>query len=270
MIPLLGTLLACGSGVDCADPEGVVATAGDRVLTCGEADDVVDYIHVLAGRRPSTVERDRVVRDLDARFRSDPAGVEAWIDALTLAGREIEALRGTAGAERRARLVWEAHTGRGLIRPEHGMAHTVQVAALAVWSSHDAETIALTEADIEAWIRYASLCREVQGAGPLRLSVADRVTVYGMIQERFASGSREDRVALVAFGPYWEQVKEGWHMASYERQQAWIGAAPLPPPMTASSLGYAEALLSGNLVEHAWTLHETLGPFTMVKGRPAF
>lgn len=272
LAPLLAVFLAACGGptVDCSDPSTVVAEAAGEQLTCAEASRVPDFIHVLAGRGPSAVERKRVVAWVGDRFRADPDATRAWLASIAASGRELEGLTGLEGARRRAHVVWEAEQGRGVIAPEHGVAYTVQDGALAVWASDDEAELALTEMDIEGWLHYASLCREVQGGGPLRLSVADRVQVYRMAQERFEGGTLADKVALVSFGPYWGQIKEGWQMASYERQQAWIAAAPLPPPMTATSLGYTDTILQSDLQRHATVLHERIGPFTMVKGRPAF
>lgn len=263
-------LTACGERMDCSNAVTVLAEAAGDALTCGEAAQVADYMHILAARGPSGSERERVVRWVGSAFTADPVGTRALLAAVVEAGRELEALTGLEGAERRARLIWETKQGRGVIRPEHGDAWAVLDKALGVWAMDDATQLALTEMDIEAWLRYASLCRQVQGGGTLALSVSDRVQLYRLAQERFQGGGRAEQVALVALGPYWGQIREGWEMASYERQQAWIAAAPLPPPMTANSLAYAETILRSDLAAHARVMHERIGPFTMVKGRPAF
>jgi hypothetical protein len=79
--------------------------------------------------------------------------------------------------------------------------------------------------------------------------------------DRFSTGSRADKVAIAALGPIWGSVKERWQSASYDQQQAWIAAAPLPPPMTATSLGYADAIFAGDVARHVQVLNEVLGPF---------
>jgi hypothetical protein len=66
---------------------------------------------------------------------------------------------------------------------------------------------------------------------------------------------------MSAVGGWWSQVRESWARASYDEQRAWIAAAPLPPPMTATSLGYAEAVFDGDVALHARVLAEKLGPF---------
>ena len=88
-----------------------------------------------------------------------------------------------------------------------------------------------------------------------------------MVQERFVDASRADRIALSAVGPYWPAARDAWAMATYERQQGWIATAPLPPPMTATSLGYIGALIEGDLDGLASTLHEHLGPLPLTQER---
>ena len=119
--------------------------------------------------------------------------------------------------------------------------------AIAAWQTHEADELVLTEMSIEAWVRYASLCREAQSAGPLRVSVAGKVDLYRQLQDKFMKGTPEERAAVASLGPVWQSVRDRWGAADYERQQAWMQAAPLPPPMEADSVGYATALFSGNL-----------------------
>lgn len=264
----LALLAGCGARIDCSDPEALAAEHLDQRLSCEEAGRGVAYLQLLAGRPLTDPQRDRILRAIVASFRKDPQGTRDWLEALRVEGRAVEGGAGMEGAERRGTRVWRAVAGDGF--PEHADLRAARDEALAVWARDDEERLALTEMDIEGWIHYASLCREVQGGGPLRLSLSDRVQVYRMVRTAFEEGSREEQIALLAIGPYWGQIREGWQMASYERQQAWIAAAPLPPPMTATSLGYLEAVLRGDLPRHAEVLHRQIGPFTMVKGRPVF
>jgi hypothetical protein len=97
----------------------------------------------------------------------------------------------------------------------------------------------------------------------LRISVADRVAVYRMLVDRFTTGTRSDRIGMSAIGGYWPAIRAAWIEASYVDQREWIGAAPLPPPMTATSLGYAEAVFAGDVAAHAQVAIEHLGPFTV-------
>ncbi len=134
---------------------------------------------------------------------------------------------------------------------------------VAQWTADDEERLSLSEVDIEGWILYGSLCREAQGAPVLKLSVADRVHVYRQLQERFQAAPREEQVAMVSLGAFWEPVRGAWSMATYKQQQGWIAAAPLPPAMTATSLGYATTLYEGDLTRHATVLHHHLGPLPL-------
>ena len=192
------------------------------------------------------------------------------LEEVREAGVSLTATSGLGGAEGRAAAVYAAWAGTSLIAPARAELWGVQNRALAVWARHDGDRLALTEADIEGWIRYASLCREAQGGTVLRISVADRVTVYRMLVDRFSTGSRADRIGLAAIGGYWTQVRDAWGSASYSVQRGWIDRAPLPPPMTASSLGYAEAVSEGDVSAHARVLIEQLGPFTVGGREPTF
>ena len=175
--------------------------------------------------------------------------------------RGLEGQRGIDGAEKRASAIYDTVEGSGLITPEDGEIWSVVKFRISVWARDHEEKLALTEADIEGWIFYASLCREAQGGGTLRLSVADRQQLYKALQKRWEEGSRADLTALAAMGPFWPQVRRGWSGASYERQQAWISKAPLPPPMTASSVDYAGAVFREDLSRHVSVLHGEIGPF---------
>ena len=91
--------------------------------------------------------------------------------------------------------------------------------------------------------------------------MADRQQLYQRLQKRWEDGTRADLTALVALGAYWGQARRAWAGSSYERQQGWIAKAPLPPPMTASSVEYGEAVFQGDLSRHAAVFHQALGPF---------
>ena len=88
--------------------------------------------------------------------------------------------------------------------------------------------------------------------------------------DRFEAGSRDERLALVSLGPFWGQIQERWQAVPYERQQKWIAAAPLPPPMTATSLGYLQAVVEGSVVQHVASVHDVLGPFSLNRGPRVF
>lgn len=269
MTALVLSLLACGRSVDCADPSTVVARQDGQALTCERASTVGDYVEALAGRPLVSGDEGLVVAAVADRFEDDPAGTTAWIGSVRTALDDLRRRRGLELAEARSERVWAAEAGKDLVRPTDGDAWNVQDRALSVWTKDDEERLALTEADIEAWIRYASLCREVQGGEPLRVSVADRVTVYRILMDRFDTGDRATQVALSGLGPHWSAIKDAWQAAPYEVQRAWIAAAPLPPPMIATSKGYLETLVAGDLGRHVQVLDEQLGPFRLGQRAPA-
>ncbi len=260
---------ACDQPIDCSDPATPLAQAGERSLTCHEAGWAIGWVGLLAARPVPRADRSLVYESLQQRFQADPEATERWLEQVRGAGEALAGAKGLAGAEARATKVWEASAGEGLIGEDAGALWSVQKRTLAVWSSSAERKLALTEADIEAWLRYGSLCREAQQGGTLRISVADRVSVYRMIQDRFDAGTRADQVALSSMGPAWNRVPDAWSLASYNKQQAWISEAPLPPPMTATSLGYASALFEGDVARHASVLHELLGPFLVGTGGPS-
>jgi hypothetical protein len=257
---VLSLVLGCNS-VECSSPDAVLVQEGALALTCGEADVAVEYIELLAGRSVASGETQRAYKAIASKFREDPGKTRSWLEQVRTTGASLGGSTGLAGAEARAERVWAADHGEDLITPADGDLWNVQSRALSVWAKDDGERVAMTESDLEAWIRYASLCREAQGAGVLRISVADRVTVYRDLIARFDEGDRMTQVALSSLGTAWPQVRDRWQSASYSVQQEWISQAPLPPPMTATSLGYAEAVFSSNLAQHAAVLQEVLGPF---------
>jgi hypothetical protein len=254
-------LAGCGSTPTCTAGDVVLAQHEGSTLVCRDAGVAKDWIERLAGRPLTAGDGPVVDRAVADAFRADPAATRAWLAEMASRDAEIAALRDLAGAEARATAVYEAHAGRSLVDAGRSALWTVQKRALAVWAHGDNDRLALTEADVEGWIRYASLCREAQGGIPLRISVADRVAVYRMLVDRFATGTRADRIALSAVGGWWVQTDKAWAAASYDEQRGWIGAAPLPPPMTATSLGYAEAVFQGDVAAHARVLVESFGPF---------
>lgn len=256
-------LIGCGPRVDCSAEGAVLAKTDAGALSCDDGEQVVDYIELLAARPVPRADADRVLAAVATRFRADPAGTRTWIADMVGDGNALAKRTGLDGAEARSQQVWAAARGKGRIVAADEDVWNVQTRALSIWTSDDAEQLALTESDVEGWIRYASLCREAQGGSVLLISVADRVTAYNDVIERFETSDRATRVALGAMGPYWEQVRDAWKSATYEEQRAWISAAPLPPPMTATSLGYAEAVFDSNVSLHAQTLQDVLGPFSI-------
>jgi hypothetical protein len=261
-VVLLGT--GCGKSEPlCPSPDVVLATSASSSLSCGEADTANAFIAVLASREVPSIDREKVYATLRERFIADPSGTEADLRAAGQATAEVREAVGLEAAERRAHLVYNTFKRRGpLVATDDALVTTLS-RTTKLWVSDDETELALTERDIEGWLKYGSLCREVQGGGPLKLSIADRVPSYQVVEGLFRSGRREQQVALAAMGPFWPQIKARWAAASYEEQQAWIASAPLPPPMTASSLGYFEAVLEQPPVLHAQRLHAALGPLAI-------
>lgn len=261
MLLALALLGGCGR-VECTSHEQVLESSGSSQLTCGQVEVAYRYGEALAARPLSAKHRGRIQSDLARAFGADPEGVLSSLEAAGAVVDELRPLRGLEAAERRSTRVWELTHDQGpLAALPEAQGRIVHV--VAVWTSDEAERLSLTEMDIEGWIYYGSLCREVQSAPTLRLSVADRVHVYKQLRERFDAASRPEQVAMVSLGAFWEPVKDAWSMASFEQQQGWIAAAPLPPSMTATSLGYATSLLEGDLARHATVLHQHLGPLPL-------
>ena len=252
----------CSSTVSCDATDQVLVETDGHTLTCGQADLVGDYVAAMAGRPFN--KRGSVHATTADLFRADPTGTESWLVEITQATSHLYGLTGFDGAEERSHLVWLMYADKGPITHEHPLWSEASK-AIAVWQQHDEDQLTLTESDIEGWIQYGSLCREMQGAGVLRVSVSDRVGVYKTLQDRWTFGTRTDRIALTSIGPFWHDIRGAWKRAPYETQHEWGITAPLPPPMTSTSLGYMAAIAEGDLVAHASILHATIGPFHMAR-----
>lgn len=242
-----------------------VAVAGQEPappLTCAQAQVAIRYVTVLAGRPMQRAERTLLLRDLRDAYRADPSGVRSDLDTMDATLAELRAVVGLEAARARSRRAWADLTTRGPF-DRYPQGKRALAATVAVWASDDDRELVLTEADIEGWISYASLGREVQQGGPLKLSVANREGLYRELRARFRAGDEAEQIALVAIGPFWRGITARWQAASYEQQQGWAGAAPLPPPMTSSSLPYAEAVFEQPFPLAAAVLHEHLGPLRL-------
>jgi hypothetical protein len=260
-------LLACGrEHRDCEQGDSVAATREGVDLACAEVAPIETYIVLLAGRPVAPVERGLLYDALRERWREDPSRVHATIGAAAAAIAALEPT-GAEAATRRSNQAWLEEDGRGVFAADEEL-RTLVGRSMSVWARDPEEQLVLTETDIEGWIHYASLCREAQDGSPLTASVSDRVRMYAIVKERFDTGSRAEQVSMVAVGAFWWSVRDRWRSATYEEQRAWIAAAPLPPPMTATSLGYFEAVLSGDLPGHARALHQELGPLTLQPAAP--
>jgi hypothetical protein len=243
LLPL--ALAGCGGAIECPTPDTVVVAGGDP-LRCADLDQAVGWVRAEAGRPLARGDDARIRASLVASFREDPERTKERLrDAAASAARLDPPGPETAVA--RSRALWESANGEGPFRGADGDVPHVWRTAVHVWAEHDGDRLAIGEADVEGWIHLASLCREIQGGGPLRLSVADRVVAYRLVTDRFVHGTERDRVGLASVGGGWERIAAAWEAAPYDAQQAFARAAPLPPPMTASSLGYAEAIFTGDV-----------------------
>ncbi|MEZ4317830.1 MAG: hypothetical protein R3F61_10010 [Myxococcota bacterium] len=255
-------LLACSSAPEnpCTDDAAVLVQEEGAELTCAGARVPTRYLRVLAGRPLPAGSTAVGVNAVKERFLENPEETLAWLDQMRAAAREIEVTPGVEGAEKRAHQVWLAITDSGPIRKSDAALWNILEPALSVYARDDEEKLALTEVDMEGWITYASLCHEVQGDGVLTLSIAQRVDIYRMIKDRFEQADRSEMAAMASLGAVWADIRDRWQAAPYERQQAWIQAAPLPDRQNGSSLAYIEAVLEGDLHGHAATMHAHFGP----------
>lgn len=251
-------LAACGDTPVCPADVGLVVPSS--ALTCAATRPAVTYAERLAAR-PLTASQARTLRlALASWAERDPAAVDAALASAAAADAALVALRGLDAAAARTLAV------DALVRGEGGpwggeVAAGVRAPiaeALAVWAS--SRGLHLTEMDVEGWIRLASLCREVQGGTPLKLSIADRVSAYRMVVDAFEASDEATRAAMLAVGPMWPEIKQRWQQGGYDVQQAWVAAAPLPGPMEGVSLDYLGAVLAVDRAALVRSVHQALGP----------
>jgi hypothetical protein len=233
-------------------------------VTCADVAPVETWVEALAGRALSGPQRGRMHGELAEIADREPAALREVVELARRTLAELDAGDPRARARLRGALAWDALHGPGERWPRARLPETTDVldAAVSAWAHADADRLVLPEADVEAWIGFVSLLREVQGGGPLRLAVADRVGVYRQIVARWEGGSGDERVAFLVLGASWPAVRARWQAASYDAQQGWIRAAPLPPPMTEDSRGYLAAVTrDADVVRHVEVLEQRLGPF---------
>ena len=250
----------CRMGVnDCVSPEAELVAHATQPLTCEDASVVLAYLELLTLEPLGSEARQGVYQDVGRRFKAAPEDTRKWL-AEVKQQHDDRFRTGWAGAENYATRLHEARAGNDVLGGSEEPIGELLQAEVVVWAQDPDEKLLLTERAIEGWIHYASLCREVQGAGVLRVSVSDRVRMYRDLKLRFEFGSRQEKIALAALGPYWHQIEKAWQGAPYSQQQAWMAAAPLPPPMVATSLGYAQQIIEGDVVAHFRSLDEHFGP----------
>jgi hypothetical protein len=271
LVSVLSALVGCSSTPEnpCPDDATVLVESDGDALTCAQAKIPTRYIRVLAGRPLPAGTTAKGVLHVKERFLADPDATTTWLQSMAKAAKAIETNPGLKGAELRSAEVYRAIKGTSPLGSE-GVLWNLVEPALSVYATDDVEKLALTEVDMEAWITYASLCHEVQDRTVLSVSIAQRADVYQMLKERFEQGSRDEMVALASLGPVWPDIRERWQAASYEKQQAWIQAAPRPAALNASSLAYIETVVEGDLVGHARTMHAHFGPLHFRDGAGYF
>lgn len=265
---MLSLACAAGCGGDaplCVDPTELLAPESASTVSCEQADDVRRWAEKLASRPFDAPARQRFLSELQSEVRRDPAAGER-VAAARAELRTLQASTGLPAARLRSEAIHRVHDGGGPFPTATSAAVSGHVVKhIAVWADDDASGLSLTEMDVEGWLSYASLCREAQGAGPLRISVADRVVAYRQVIEQFEARDAAGKAAMVSVGPFWADLSDTWRRADFQVQHAWIGAAPLPPPMTSMSLGYLTAVLDGDLPRHVSVLHDKLGPLSLMQ-----
>ena len=257
---LIGALvlsLGCNKEPTCDTPKTVLAVKEGAELICSDLLPVREHLGLLAGRRLEKRASARLDAVYRGQFLKSPRVVTEHIAAHA---EEWSALRKTRGLDavrtRSQEIIQHLDKGENKLTEIEAVLLAERV---AVWARDDSQKLLFTESDIEGWIRYLSLLREVQGGIPLVLSVADRAYAYKLLIDRFESGTAEQKVAIVQTGSLWYAMAEAWRAASYEQQQGWIANAPLPPPMTEASLGYVEVAIQSDPVLHAAVMEAHFG-----------
>jgi hypothetical protein len=223
---------------------------------------------MLSGRTLTEKATDRLRIAIRRGFEASPVETQHRLNRAAEFAAEVRGMTGSSAAERRAELLWSEASGAGVFSGEDDPIGTTVGESLSVWTKDDTERLAVTEMDIEGFIRFGSLCREVQDGGPLRISIADRLHINGVVEDHFHTGNRLQKVAILSIGSMFWALRDRWAVATYADQQAWVRAAPLPAPMTGTSVEYLDALLAGDVLGHAHAMHAILGPLGL-KPAPA-
>ena len=125
-------LVACGGSDPCPTPETVLVEGPDP-LTCDQAEGVVQYAAVLAGR-PATKQRRAIVNAVRSRYKADPDTGRSWLGQVAESRAKLEGLTGFDAAGARAKAVFQQHTGQGLVgKADDDLFRAIQ-SAVAVWS----------------------------------------------------------------------------------------------------------------------------------------
>lgn len=258
--PVVGSVLAAawlsgcsGSSVpQCKAPETVLAQSQGAVLRCSDATLVATYIEQLAARPLGPGVPTQITSALRVAFQAHPSATREQLRRV----QQVVSTRATSldAAALRGHALWLARSDLGPIGPSDGTLWRIASRAVVFVGHDDTTKLALGEADLEAWIRYASLCNEVQGHGPLSLSIAQREAMYRTLKQRFATQGRDEQLALLALAPFWDDVRARWQAAPAAQQQHWLNQLPLSAPAG----GSCEQLLSAPLHAHAAALHQAI------------
>ena len=241
-----------------------VLVDGAQPLSCDDAMVAVTYVSMTAGRRTGKADRNLILGDIKAIYSADPDFTRTALNDAAQAVARMKSVSGMEAARARSEEAYRAVTENGPLSSDRTPAARDSLKRrVAPWLVDHETQLVLDESDIEGWIRYASLCREVQSGGPLKLSINNREQVYREVKRGFEDGSEQQKEGWIAFGGFWNTIEDRWRAATYEEQQAWIQVAPLPPPMTGTSMGYASVIFEGDARQHAATFHEKLGPLKL-------
>ncbi len=235
-------LAGCGKPPPCATPDETVQV-GEQAVTCASLEPVARHVSDLAARPLTKAERQRLAEALVQDAHGDPAAVHAVVGASEAAVDAALSQDALTRAKARATTIYGLSAGQGPFATDSALARAAR-RIVAPWVTSADDALALSEQDVEGWIRYASLSREIQGAPPLSLSVADRVGVYRTVSARFEAGPTEVRVAMAWLGQRWPDIADRWQALSYTGQRAFIDAAPFPAPMTGTSGDYVAAVMA--------------------------
>lgn len=254
----LFTLLACSTSTT-APTCGDDASPFVGTLTCADAKAPARYIRLLAGKPLAPGSLALSIEYVRSRHAADPTATTTWVNTLSAEARALEQATGLEAAEMRSTALWRLLRGKGPITEADTDLWNLQDSTLSVWSTDDEEQLALTETDIEGWIRFASLGHEVQGQRPITLSIANKADVYRTTAARFKQGDRTEQIALTSLGVVWPEVTKRWKAAPYAKQQRVIQGGVWPAP-TGTGAGYVREVIEGDLVTNAYAVHQVLGP----------
>lgn len=256
-------MAGCSSKPLCPTLADELAREGDEVITCDDAWQAERYIEAVAAKPLSAKQEQFAYRALAKEASADFAGTKARLDAARAFVEGLKAGTPWQGrVKRRGREMYEVAKGRGLWpEDDFGSMYSLFDRVLKTWKIDDSTQLALGEMDIETWIHYASWCREAQSAGPLVVSMGDRLLAYRELVDRWETLPEEGKIAVIGLAPFWKSIEGKWGMATYAKQQRWITQVPLPGPMEGKSLDYFQAIIALDPVGQVSTTHDALGPF---------